>query len=882
MSAIAQKSFAGGEIAPSLYARTDISKYGIGLRTCRNMMVMRHGGVTNRPGTTWIGEVKDSTKTVRLIPFVFSTDQTYVLEFGNLYMRVIRAGAYVTETAQAITGITNAATAVLTYSGADNYANGDQVYITGVVGAIAPFVNGRTFKVANVNAGANTFELNYLNGTAVNSTTWGTWTSGGTIAEIYTIVTSYAEADLQDLIFAQSADSMILTHPTYPPQQLVRAGHASWSINNATFVGDLFVNMTGFTNSGAAGTATSWAVTVESHETGEETVVQLETTSSAAPTAGAPITLTVTMLGGAPSLFGVTTIWTFNLYRKLNGIYGYIGSAYGAASATFVDNGQTPDITDSPPEARNPFASADNYPACVAYYQNRRIYAGTNNHPETAFASMISVYTNYRNDFPIQDNFPVTWTMAGQQVNRIKHLLSMGKLLLFTTTAEWAILGNASGALTPADINPQQYSQNGASGLRPLVVSGDALYVQARGNVVRDLSFDFQSDGYKGNDLTILAAHLFDGYTIRDWSYQQVPHSIVWAVRSDGKLLGLTYIREQDIFAWHRHDFQDATVEQICVVPEGTEDAVYLVIKRTVNSATVRYVERLSTRNFSAITDAIFMDAALSYTGTNSGATTMTLSGGTLWDAYEDLTLTASAGFFTAADVGNRIDITSATGAVIRCTITQFTSTTVVTVHANKNVPANLQSTARATWTKCVLSVSGLWHLEGKSVSVIGDGFVVASPNNSPSDGSDGYPTITVANGVATFPKPYGIVHVGLPILADIETLDIDVSTGESLSNKKKMINEVTAFVQATRGMFAGVKPPTDDSDDPVEGLDELKIRDEEGYDDPVSLTTDNVKIILSGEWNGNGRVFIRQVDPLPITLLSVVPTGFVPYSGGA
>src|SRR5262245_57207681 len=141
---VAQRSFAGGEIAPSLYARVDTSKYATGLRTMRNNILMRHGGAQSRPGLDFIGEVKDSTKSVRLIPFIFNTDQTYCLEFGNLYMRVIRDGSYQYDVSRNITGITNANPGVVT-SNAHGFSNGEEVYISGVVGAIAPYVNGRNF-----------------------------------------------------------------------------------------------------------------------------------------------------------------------------------------------------------------------------------------------------------------------------------------------------------------------------------------------------------------------------------------------------------------------------------------------------------------------------------------------------------------------------------------------------------------------------------------------------------------------------------------------------------------------------------------------------------------------------------------------------------------
>lgn len=870
-----QKSFAGGEIAPALHSRSDQVKYATGLKTCRNFFVGRHGGVLNRPGTVFIGENETPSETVKLIPFVFNSSQTYVLEFGDQYMRVIQNGAQLTINSQSITNISNANPGVVTYSGADNYANGDVVVITGVVGDIANNINGRYFKVANVSAGANTFELTTLSGTNFNTTSLGTYTSGGTVSEIYKISTPFVEADLLTLQFVQSADSIIIVHPSYAPRELTRSGHTSWTLSTLGFTGDVTVNATGFSSSTGGTGTTFWACTVQSNETGEESAILLECEANAAPTSGAPITVTVTLLGGVPGFGGITAPgFKFNIYKKLNGIYGYIGSCYGVASAPFIDNGITPDITDTPPSARAPFASSDNYPSCVTYYQNRRLFANTNTLPETIYASMTGVYSNFREDQPIQDNFPITWSMVGRQVNTVRHLLELGRLVVLTSAGEWAVYGDGAGILTPTEIDQKQFSANGSSTLKPLVVGDTALYVQDRANKVLDLAFSFSSDGYTGNDLTVFAGHLFEGYTIVDWAYQQIPNSIIWAVRSDGVLLGLTYLKDQEIWAWHRHDFGSDDVERVCVVPEGNEDAVYLVIKRTINGSTVRYIERMETRviDEDAVEDMIFMDSALTYDGTNAGAVTMTISGGTNWTSGELLTLTASSGTFVSTDVGNRFDLTSATGTVIRFTISSFTSTTVVQGFAHMTVPANLRSTATATWTDCVDQVTGLWHLEGEEVSVLGDGHVVANPNNA------AYATtVTVTNGIATLPEPYGVIQIGLPIIADLETLEIDVPEGQSLATKQKLINQVTIHVEKTRGLFVGDRPPTDDDTDPLENLKEIKLRDSsEGYENPVELFTGKADVIINASYNNNGRVFIRQVDPLPASILGIIPTGIV------
>ena len=764
MASVRQLSFSGGEVSPSLYARVDQVKYQTGLRTCKNFMVMRHGGVANRPGTEFIEEVKTSAKKVRLIPFIFNTDQTYVLEFGDQYMRVYRNGA-------------------------------------------------------QVESGGNPYE----------------------------IVTPYAVADLPTLQYVQSADTITLVHPNYAPRELSRSAHDNWTLDIITF-GATIAAPTGLASS-AGGVTYSYKVTAVDAETGEESL----------PSASAgSINLTSTLTWNAVSGAGF-----YNVYRLINGQYGWIGVAGAVASPSFKDDTYTPDALDTPPVDRQPFTGAGNYPSAVTYYQQRRIFANTDNNPEGVWASRIALRKNFMVSTPLQDDDAVTFSMVGRQVNEVKHMLDLGKLVVFTASGEWSIEGDAAGILTPGEVNPKQYTANGSGNLAPLVVGGSAVYVQARGSVVRDLAYEFEANGYRGNELSIFAAHLFEGYTLTDWAYQQIPHSVVWAVRDDGALLGLTYVREHQVIGWHRHEFYNGLVENVCVVPEGDEDFLYLVVKRTINGSTKRYIERMHTRQVADIVDSVFMDSSLTYDGRNTDTGhTMTLSGGTEWTYEESLTLTSSDPYFIAGDVGNDIWLYDADGEVIRCNIKVFTSDQVVTVKPNRTVPVSLRSVAVSNWSKAVDQVSGLAHLEGEDVAIFADGYVSASPNNS------SYTTRTVTGGVVSVAEPHAVIHVGLPITADIETLDIDNPQGPSMADKRKNVNKLTMFVESSRGIFAG---PDEDR------LYEVKARNDEGYDEPVDLETGKVEINISSDWNSSGKVLIRQIDPLPLAVLAIVPAGYIP-----
>lgn len=859
MTVFSQRSFTGGEVAPALYARVDTNKYATGLRTCKNFFVMRHGGVSNRPGSQFVSEVKTSSLAVRLIPFVFNADQTYMLEFGNEYMRVIRSGAHETSGNKTITGITTTNPGVFT-SNAHGYTNGQEIVISGIAGM--PLLNNRNFKVTGVTA--NTFTLTYMGGTVVDTTSMPAFPNNAQTSLIYEIPTPYLAADLSTLQFVQSADVVTIVHPNYAPRELSRTAHTSWALSTLSFA-PAITAPTGVAVSGAAGTADYWVVTAIMDETYEESLASSAVGASTVASSGSARTISWSAVTGAIE---------YNVYKAKNGIYGYIGTA---VSLSYIDNGIIADVTESHPRSRNPFPGVNDYPSTVAYIQQRLTFANTINDPEKIWTSRTGQFKNFTTSSPLQDDDAVTWTMAGRQVNAVRHLLDIGQLVIFTSSGEWTVGGDAAGVIKPGEINPKQQTYNGSSTLPPIVAGGNALYVQSRGSVVRDLGFDYQSDGYRGNDLTIFSTHLFDGFTLADWTYQQIPHSVIWGVRSDGVLLGCTYVREQQILAWHRHDL-GGVVENVCAIPEGDEDAVYLVVRRTVNARTVRYIERMNRRLVDDIKDSVFMDSALTYDGRNTNAShTLTISGGTTWAHSETLNITSSAaGYFSASDVGNSYEFTDLNGDVLRMEVTVYDSPTSISGRPHKTVPTTLRTVATPLWTRQVDQLLGLHHLEGKMVSILADGFVVANPNN------EAYVQRTILNGALTLDGVYGVIHVGLPFTSDLETLNIDTAEGETLVDKRKLITKVNIFTEDSRGLWSGPNPPQDETTDFLGGLIESKPRTgDEEYDDPVALLTENIELNITPTWNDNGRVFIRQTDPLPLSILAIAPAGMVPVRGG-
>ena len=886
MSTLAQRSFAGGELTPSLYARTDIAKYITSLRTCRNYYILKHGGAKSRSGTQFIGEVSDSTASVKLIPFIFSNEQSYILEFGVTYIRFVRNGAYITETAQNITGITNANPGVVTIN-SHGYSNGDEVAISGVGGMTE--LNGRNFKVNNVTA--NTFELQDMSGTDFDTTSLGTYTSGGTAAKIYEVSTSFSINATTPFKYVQSADvfSFVFAGTVW---ELKRFGDANWTLDNVdssrtipsadAFYEDIALSGESI-SPGPTGLPTKrYGVTAVDRVTGREGLLHTDSfaNNNATPS------------GGSPNVLSWTTNNNASYYKVyvFDGLTGFslLGEVVATSSTTsFTDDGSaTPQYDHLSPPAHSgdgfysssldlgwsvitdtTTGSGDTFrPDAITYYQQRLVLADG----ETVKLSEIGNFKQFEpsGSRTTTASSPVTFSLAGRQVNNIKHLLDLNGLVMLTTGSEIVAQGDTAGTVTPTDINLRTQSYNGSSDVVPIIIDNVALYVQERGAIVRDFQFSDSINGYSGSDLTIFATHLFDGFDIDDWTYQKVPNSTVWAVRNDGTLLGLTYLREHQVLAWHKHDFDGGVVESVSAIPEGDEDILYLSIKRTIDGVTKRYVERMSTAQIGDVEDLTRMDSFLSFDGTNTTATTMTLSGGTTWAYDETITLTASASYFSSDDVGKQIHITGTDGTIIRFTIEGYTSGTVVTGKPNLTVPVAMRNTAFTTWALALKDVTGLWHIEGKDVSVFGDGYVVASPYN------DSYDVLTVSDGSITLDKHYAVIHVGLPFICDIETLDIDTSQGETARDKKHIVHQANIFVEDTRGLWVGPKPPSDDDTDPLEDLYEIKLRDTESQNEPIELKTEVVDVKIKSEWNSNGRVFIRQVDPVPSTILSIMPEG--------
>lgn len=510
MSNLSQRSFAKGEIAPALHARTDTAAYSTALRRCRNYMVMRQGGATKRPGTEFITAVKDSTKKVRLIPFVFNVRESFVLEFGEHYVRFVQNGGVVVDPAD-------------------------------------PTIP-------------------------------------------YEIASPYTETDLPDVQYVQSGDVVTLVHPTYPPQELKRLGNANWTLTPIAFgpavtpptgvtalIGDITVSLN-----------TVYVVTAVT-AAGEESLASDPATCPSPPSTVFAVAVQFTAVDGADS---------YRIYRQVGGVFCYVGTSIPQAGPAqiFLDFNVIPDLTLQPPVQPDLFSSLNNYPSVVAYYQQRLVFANSNTHPDTVWCSRTGFFHNFTVSVFVQDDDAITFRLVSDEVDAIRHVLNQGRLIIGTEGVDWIVDGDGNGVLTPTAVNARAASYDGMSRLKPIKAGSRMLFVQALGAAVRELQSNVQFGYYSlvGGDVTIYSSHLVDGFALVDWAFQQEPPKIVWAVRSDGVLLGLTYIPEQEFLAWFPCDTK-GFIEAVCVVPEGKSHWLYWVAKRLINGSYARYVERMTT-----------------------------------------------------------------------------------------------------------------------------------------------------------------------------------------------------------------------------------------------------------------------------------------------
>jgi hypothetical protein len=609
-------------------------------------------------------------------------------------------------------------------------------------------VNGKRFTVSNKTT--TTFELKDVDGTNVNTTSYTTYTSGGVFNRVYTLPTPFTTADLPNLKFAQSADVMYICHPSYHVHKLSRTGHTSWFLDDVQFTAGPLLD----------------------HN------VEL-TTLTASATTGNGITITASDIIGINGDLGFKSSDVDRLI--------HLGTGKGLAKITSVastlivtaDVIETLSTTSATTDwALGAWSVTTGYPSCVSFYEQRLVFAGTTENPQTLYFSKSGDYENFDENYhgTVADDDAITYTIASNQVNAISFLSATRTLIVGTVGGEFSVSGGGTDdPVTPTNILIKKQSNHGAANVDAIPVGNVTLFLQRAKRKIRELAYNFDVDGYVAPDMTILAEHISET-GINEMSYQQEPNQIIWCVRQDGQLVGLTYQREQQVVAWHRHIFGgafstgSAVCETVATIPTNDKEyQTWVIIKRTINGVTRRYVEYINQFDFTETDNTTFnfLDSQLSY----SGSTTVT--------------------------------------------------------------------------------ITGLDHLEGQTVSVLANGST--------------HPDRTVSGGSITLARSSTKVKVGLPYTSILQTMRLDAGSQNGTSQAKtKRIYNITVRLYESIGVEVGPN---------LSNMESIPFRSSaQLMDTAIPVYTGDKEVEFRGNYETDGYIYVRQTQPLPLTVLSLYP----------
>lgn len=433
----------------------------------------------------------------------------------------------------------------------------------------------------------------------------------GLLADV-SIENPYAPEDVYDISTAQAGDIVYLAHKNYALRKLTRSGTApdyEWALEEValnqsidapgeptvTFVRD------NPDDDASLNYTLRYVVTAVDADGVESVASAVGETTGKYPTdwvVGNHVDLTWTAVEGAEE---------YNVYRESAGYYGFIGVS---RSTSFQDQNFEPDTATTPKEDWDPFEDGNN-PATVAFHQQRLVLGGTKDDPASFFMSRTGDFENFRKSRPLQDDDPVEYMLASGSIDEIRWMASFGDLLIGTSGAEYKATSSGA-AITSSDVQISVQSYWGSSGLSPLIIGQSVMHCQRSGSHVRDLYYSWESDGYAGNDLSLLAPQLVESHRIVQWAFQQSPGSNIWAVRDDGVLLCLTYMKEQNVYGWSRHVTQ-GKVLSVAVISGSQEDVVMLVVEREMGGVKKYFLERLAGRfrDADGIEEAFYVDCGV-------------------------------------------------------------------------------------------------------------------------------------------------------------------------------------------------------------------------------------------------------------------------------
>jgi len=545
-----QTSFTGGELSPLLDGRVDIAAYKVGCRSLRNFQLLSFGGARRRRGTSFRAAAKNATKRARLVPFVFSQSQAYVLEFGDGYIRVYKDGAQV--------------------------------------------------------------------------------------GPGYEIASPYTEAEVSEFDYSQSADTMIITHRARYPRRLRRFGDQLWILDLVPFT-QMPMDERGKRPTDALTlSATSGAITLtlggaaagsgfSAADVGRElvagvgratiTAVASETSASATVIVAFDATSyaagqhrlldsprsTLTPSAKDPVGASITLTADINTWRssnvgnivRINGGIVRVESVSSETVANCIITQALNATTLSPPDTwvlESPIWNEyDGFPTCSTFHEQRLLFAGAPGDPQQIAGSQSGAYFDFTPGTLDTD----AWvrTIATDEQNAIEYLCADTVLMALTYGGEFTLRGGIEKPITPTNIQVKPKTNYGARRVRPVKVQKERVFVQRSGTQLVAIQYAEENDTFGAEDISILSEHLFDVGVV-ELAYQRRPVPSLYAVLESGGIAVGTIDRNQNILGWAPWE-TDGVVESVCAIPRGKTDEVWLLVRRTVNGSTVRYVERL-------------------------------------------------------------------------------------------------------------------------------------------------------------------------------------------------------------------------------------------------------------------------------------------------
>jgi hypothetical protein len=915
-----QPSFTAGELDPALWARKDLARYQVGVRKMLNCFVHAEGGASNRAGLRFAAEVKDHSKEYKLTAFEAADDQAYILVWGDENVRVMAGGAYIDdggspyelavpyahdEIADLYMEQSNDVATVVhpLYPPAElaRYGTTDWRYelvsfasqIDAPQGMVATVTEGYTGYGTDKLKEFHTYKVSTIGATGEESLPSASFVSNTDVVLGY---------DQNFVTITWNAPGVVIEGSATPNAGVGGAGNTEIDRTTPLRVGETITHVGVFSNevrtnckvkiaerTGASTytinvdqlfdhpgggwhdveLAAPYLVPAGTHFSGAYMTNWTKQTSVAAhsQSAGDKVGAAQTVTDATGGIVTATRVRyqstadfvvdSYILYKESNGLYGYIGTT---VETTFKDTNFTPAFTNGPQSGRNPFEGAGNYPQTITFVQQRRVFGGTLNNPQTIFETQAGNYKNMGTSSPTQDSDAIEFTLASTKKQDVYHIVPLEKgMIVFTRSGEWRVTGRDGDVITPSSVLPMPQTPYGAAKhVKPLVIGKSILFLQRTGRRVLAMGYSLEADSYLATDLTLLARHLFKGRRVVAWASADDPDGLVWCVLDNGKALCLTYLKEHDVWGWGRAETK-GKVTDVAVIPEGNRDVPYFLVERRIGGSVKKYIEYMAPRSFEDIRDAFFVDSGLSLddpvdiASVSFGATTtITSNGHGLVD--DDLIEIDLAAVYDEDDVETRpLDgrwiVAGATPNTFRITH-QYDNETLGVETGDDLDTSGLSSSfydGGGVFRKGFDTVIGLDHLEGRSVVALADGHAI-----------DG---LTVVGGAVTpDDRRHFRVHVGLSYRSVIGTLDLVNPQGDD-TGITKGVPQIFLRLEKTRGEKVG---STED------GAAEGYSRDAEDYGQPATLKGGLYEVDLWERWDSDQPLYIVQDYPLPMTVLGV------------